>query len=65
MSAEARSAPSARTAAGAMLAIELSQRSGSVALQPGRGAPVVSADVPPSDDATRTSPTCTPFRAST
>ncbi|MFM8732536.1 MAG: hypothetical protein ACKOGJ_08525, partial [Phycisphaerales bacterium] len=33
-----------------MLAIELSQRSGSVALQPGRGAPVVSADVPPSDD---------------
>ncbi|MFM8784263.1 MAG: tRNA (adenosine(37)-N6)-threonylcarbamoyltransferase complex dimerization subunit type 1 TsaB [Phycisphaerales bacterium] len=50
MSVDARSAPSARTAAGAMLAIELSQRSGSVALQPGRGAPVVSADVPPSDD---------------
>ncbi|MBU3682991.1 MAG: tRNA (adenosine(37)-N6)-threonylcarbamoyltransferase complex dimerization subunit type 1 TsaB [Phycisphaerales bacterium] len=34
----------------AVLAIELSQRSGSVALRPGRGAPVVAADVPPSDD---------------
>ncbi|MFM9097485.1 MAG: hypothetical protein ACKOQW_04220, partial [Phycisphaerales bacterium] len=50
MSVDARSAPSARTAAGAMLSIELSQRSGSVALQPGRGAPVVAADVPPSAD---------------
>lgn len=50
MSARARTAPGARAAAGAVLAIELSQRAGSVALQPARGAPAVAADVPPSDD---------------
>ena len=50
MSAQACTAPGTRAAAGAVLAIELSQRSGSVALQPGRGAPVAAADVPPSDD---------------
>ena len=50
MSVQPRTAPEARAAAGAVLAIELSQRSGSVALQPGQGATVVVADVPPSDD---------------
>ena len=51
MSARARTArEGARAEAGAVLAIELSQRSGSVALQPGRGAQVAAADVPPSDD---------------
>ncbi len=50
MSARARISPEARPAADAVLAIELSQRSGSVALQPTQGAPVVEADVPPSDD---------------
>ena len=50
MSARARTSPGAHAAAGAVLAIELSQRTGSVALQPGQGATVVVADVPPSDD---------------
>ncbi len=36
--------------AGAFLAIELSQRSGSVALRPAAGAPLDERDVPPSDD---------------
>ena len=50
MSARAGTSPGAHAAAGAVLAIELSQRSGSVALQPGRGATAAAADVPPSDD---------------
>ena len=50
MSSRPRTAHEARAAAGAMLAIELSQRSGSVALRPVHGAPVVAADVPPSDE---------------
>ncbi len=38
--------------AGAFLAIELSQRTGSVALRPSAGAPVDEREVPPSDDRT-------------
>lgn len=50
MSARARSVPEASAAAGAVLAIELSQRAGSVALRPAPGGAAVAADVPPSDD---------------
>ena len=50
MSARVRTPAHARPGPDAVLAIELSQRAGSVALRPARGAPAVACDVPASDE---------------